>query len=35
MDTGAIKHSLMDGKLHVYRRENSSQWQCSTYLAGN
>ena len=30
---GTIKHSLMDGKLHVYRRENSSQWQCSTYLA--
>jgi hypothetical protein len=31
---GAIKHSLMGGKLHVYRRENSGQWQCSTYLAG-
>lgn len=28
------KHSLMGGKLHVYRRENSGQWQCSTYLAG-
>ena len=27
-------HALMGGKLHVYRRENSSQWQCSTYLAG-
>jgi len=25
-------HSLMDGKLHVYRRENSQYWQCSTYL---
>ena len=24
----------MGGKLHVYRRENSSNWQCSTYLAG-
>jgi len=24
----------MGGKLHVYRRENSGQWQCSTYLAG-
>ena len=22
----------MGGKLHVYRRENSGQWQCSTYL---
>jgi integrase len=29
-----LKHSLMGGKLHVYRRENSGQWQCSTYLAG-
>lgn len=30
----AIKHTLMGGKLHVYRRVNSGQWQCSTYLAG-
>lgn len=28
------KHSLMGGKLHVYKRENSDCWQCSTYLAG-
>ena len=28
------KHELMGGKLHVYRRENSNHWQCSTYLAG-
>ena len=34
MANGAVKHSLMGGKLHVYRRENSGQWQCSTYLAG-
>lgn len=27
-------HSLMGGKLHVYRRENSTNWQCSTFLAG-
>src|ERR1700692_4146143 len=27
-------HELMDGKLHVYRRDNSGCWQCSTYLAG-
>src|SRR3984893_12548289 len=27
-------HELMGGKLHVYRRENSDCWQCSTYLAG-
>ncbi|TVQ83232.1 MAG: site-specific integrase [Micavibrio sp.] len=28
------KHILMGGKLHVYKRENSEYWQCSTYLAG-
>ena len=28
------KHTLMGGKLNVYQRENSSLWQCSTYLAG-
>jgi integrase len=27
-------HVLMGGKLHVYKRENSQCWQCSTYLAG-
>jgi len=27
-------HEMMGGKLHVYRRENSSHWQCSTYLEG-
>lgn len=27
-------HELMGGKLHVYRRENSRKWQCSTYLGG-
>lgn len=26
------KYVLMDGALHVYRRENSRFWQCSTYL---
>lgn len=25
---------LMGGKLHLYRRENSRKWQCSTFLAG-
>ena len=30
----AEDHQLMGGKLHVYRRENSGNWQCSTYLAG-
>lgn len=27
-------HALIGGKLHVYKRENSRFWQCSTYLAG-
>lgn len=30
----AETHTLMGGKLHVYKRENSDCWQCSTYLAG-
>lgn len=29
-----ITHELIAGKLHVYRRENSRFWQCSSYLAG-
>jgi hypothetical protein len=28
------RHELMGGKLHVYRRENSGYWQCSTFLKG-
>ena len=28
------RHDLMGGKLHVYRRENSSKWQCATFLHG-
>jgi len=28
------KHSLMGGKLHVYKRPGSHYWQCSTYLQG-
>ena len=28
------KHTILGGKVHVYRRDNSSHWQCSTYLAG-
>ena len=27
-------YELMGGKLHLYRRENSSNWQCSTCLGG-
>ncbi len=30
----AEHHELMGGKLHVYRRENSTNWQCSAYIAG-
>jgi integrase len=30
----AEHHVLMGGKLHIYKRENSEHWQCSTYLAG-
>lgn len=29
-----VKHSLMGGKLHVYKRDNSTCWQCSTYMSG-
>ena len=28
------KHTILGGKVHVYQRENSSVWQCSTFLAG-
>jgi len=28
------KHTILGGKVHVYRRENSKFWQCSTFLAG-
>lgn len=27
-------HTLMDGKVHIYRRDGSRFWQCSTYLTG-
>ena len=27
-------HTVMGGKVHVYKRENTPFWQCSTYLAG-
>ena len=28
-------HTILGGKVHVYKRPNSSSWQCATYLAGN
>ena len=27
-------HVLMGGKLHVYKRDNSRYWQCSSFIAG-
>ena len=27
-------YTLMDGKVHIYKRENSRFWQCSTYMNG-
>ncbi len=27
-------HVLMGGKLHVYKRDNSRYWQCSSYIGG-
>ena len=30
----ALNHSLMGGKLHVYKRPYSRFWQCSAYEAG-
>lgn len=30
----AAHHELVGGKLHVYKRENSTYWQCSTFLGG-
>jgi len=31
----AEHHELMGGKLHIYRRERSPYWQCSTFLGGH
>ncbi len=31
---GAEKHTILGGKVHVYRRENSPFWQCSSYMNG-
>jgi integrase len=30
----AEHHTILGGKVHVYKRTNSSIWQCATYLAG-
>ena len=31
---GTEKHSILGGKVHIYKRENSQVWQCATYLEG-
>lgn len=28
------KHTILGGKVHVYKRENSPLWQCSSYFSG-
>src|SRR5215472_5342773 len=28
------QHTILGGKVYVYKRPNSSLWQCSTYFAG-
>ena len=28
------KHSILGGKVHVYKRPGSPVWQCSSYMAG-
>src|ERR1700686_4279747 len=30
----AEQHTILGGKVHVYKRPNSSLWQCSSYFAG-
>ena len=30
----ADSHTILDGKVHVYRREHSRFWQCAVYLNG-
>lgn len=30
----AAKHTILGGKVHVYKRENSSHWQCSASVSG-
>ena len=29
------QHTILGGKVHVYRRENSRFWQCATFKQGN
>jgi hypothetical protein len=27
-------HTILGGKVHIYKRPNSPSWQCASYLAG-
>ena len=27
-------HTILGGKVHIYKRSNSSSWQCASHLAG-
>ena len=31
----AEQYTILGGKVHVYKRPNSTYWQCATYLASN
>ncbi len=28
------RFTILGGKVHIYRRPNSSSWQCASFLAG-
>ena len=30
----AEQHTILGGKVYVYKRRNSSRWQCSSFFAG-
>ena len=30
----AEQHTILGGKVYVYKRPNSSRWQCSSFFAG-
>jgi integrase len=32
--TGHAKHTLLGGKVHLYKRDGSPKWQCATFLQG-
>ncbi len=32
--SGHAKHSILGGKVHLYKRDGSPKWQCATFLQG-